>query len=279
MNRRDGAATPIWCRTIPPEGMPVGVGLIKRSASAMSAEVARLRGVVVCAWRKGGFRSYLVTCVFAGAILLLWLLDHSAARQVVATCCGERVGEPVRSGLLRLPGSIVAPAPMLPVWGSIVQVVLAFGLSEAAVGRLRTLVVAGVAHVVATLAGRYFVWYAPPHLGGLSASWLNAIDTGPSAATVALAVYLAIVLRCPRLGSVVIVVIAADFAARTDLAGREHLVALLVGAICGVVQLLILRRSTRFADRDSSELELAEGNAGELELAEGAPALGDLRPR
>jgi hypothetical protein len=233
------------------------------AGSALIAEVARLRGAVVSAWRRRGYRAYLLTATIAVAIVVMWLLDHTAARIVVATCCGERVGEPLGSGLLRLPGSLVAPAPMLPVWGSVVQVVLAFGLSEAAVGRVRTLAVAGIAHAIGTLAGRYFVWYAPPHLGQLPLSWLNAIDTGPSAATVALAVYLAIVLRCPRLGSVVVIVLAVEFATRADLAGREHLVAIVVGALCAGAQLLIFRRAAGSADPSTMEAEAELSPVGE----------------
>jgi hypothetical protein len=95
-----------------------------------------------------------------------------------------------------------APAALLPVWGSVFQVILALGIGEAAVGARRTLRVAALAHAFGTLAGRYFVWYAPTALGGLPTSWRYALDTGPSAATCGLAVYLAIVLGCPRLGGI-----------------------------------------------------------------------------
>jgi hypothetical protein len=216
-------------------------------ASGLRAEVGRLRLVVVRRWAARGVMGYLLTVGIAALIVLMWALDHTSARTFVATCCGERVGAPVRVALLKLPGSLVAPAAMLPVWGSVVQVVMAFGLAEAAVGALRTLAVAATSHVAATMAGRYFVWYAPVALGGLAPSWRSALDTGPSAATVGVAVYLAIVLGCGRIGGALIVAIAITFAARSDLAGREHLVAMVVGASCAGVQLLAYRWSARSA--------------------------------
>jgi hypothetical protein len=147
----------------------------------------------------------------------------------VAVCCGERVDAPLGISLLRLPGSVVAPA-LLPVWGSVAQVLVAFGIAEAAGGARRTLTVAALAHGIGTLAGRYFVWYAPAFVGGLPTSWRYALDTGPSAATCGLAVYVAIVLGCPRLGGLTVIAVVAAFTLHPDLAGREHLVALAVGA-------------------------------------------------
>jgi hypothetical protein len=216
-------------------------------ASGLRAEIGRLRLVVVRRWSARGAVGYLLTVAVVTLIVLMWVLDHTTGRTFVAACCGERVGAPMTAALLKLPGSLVAPAALLPVWGSVVQVVLAFGLAEAAVGALRTLTVAATSHVVATLAGRYFVWYAPVALGGLAPSWRSALDTGPSAATVGVAVYLAIVLGCGRIGGAVVLAIAITFAARSDLAGREHLVAMVVGAGCAAVQLLAYRWSARTA--------------------------------
>ncbi|HEY5457508.1 MAG TPA: hypothetical protein VIJ96_18755 [Acidothermaceae bacterium] len=207
--------------------------------------MSRIRGTVSRRWAERGIRSYLLTAVIASAIVLMWWADHTAGRSVVARCCGERVDAPIGVSLLRLPGSMLAPAALLPVWGSVAQVVLAFGIAEAAVGARRALTVAGLAHVIGTLAGRYFVWYAPAVLGGLPVSWRYALDTGPSAATCGLAVYVAVVVGCPRLGCVLAGAVLAAFALHPDLAGREHVVALVVGAAAAGVQLLAFRRATR----------------------------------
>lgn len=211
----------------------------------LGSEVSRVRAAVSRHWVERGIRSYLLTAVIASAIVLAWWADHTAGRSVVAVCCGERVDAPLGISLLRLPGSMVAPAALLPVWGSVAQVLVAFGIAEAAVGARRTLTVAALAHGIGTLAGRYFVWYAPAFLGGLPTSWRYALDTGPSAATCGLAVYVAIVVGCPRLGGLTVIAVVAAFTLHPDLAGREHLVALAVGAPAAGVQLLMFRRDAR----------------------------------
>lgn len=211
----------------------------------LGSEVSRVRDIVSRRWAERGIRGYLLSAVVASAIVLMWLADHTAGRSVVAMCCGERVNAPIGVSLLRLPGSVLAPAALLPVWGSVAQVLLAFGITEAAVGARRTLTVAALAHAIGTLAGRYFVWYAPAVLGGLPASWRHALDTGPSAATCGLAVYVAVVVGCPRLGVLLAVAVSTAFALHPDLAGREHIVALAVGAAAAAVQLLMFRRAAR----------------------------------
>jgi len=211
----------------------------------LGSELSRIRGTVSRRWVERGIRGYLLTAVIATAIVLMWWANHTAGRSVVAMCCGERVNAPIGASLLRLPGSLLAPAALLPVWGSVVQVLLAFGIAEAAVGARRTLTVAALAHAIGTLAGRYFVWYAPAVLGGLPASWRYALDTGPSAATCGLAVYVAAVVGCPRLGGLLVVAVSVAFALHPDLAGREHIVALVVGVAAAAVQLLMFRRAAR----------------------------------
>lgn len=223
--------------------------MFKAFAAGLLEEFGRLRALVTTRWRERGLRGFALTALVSAAVIVAWLLDRTSSHHVVTACCGERVGGSLSSALLRLPGSLVAPAPLLPVWGSLIQVVLAFGLAEAAVGALRTTAVVGVSQVLATLGGRFFVWSAPVALGGLPSSWRTAIDTGPSAATVGLAVYLAIVLGCPRIGAVVIagIAVAVVFAPASALAWREHLVAIMVGVACAGVQLFAYRWSARRA--------------------------------
>ncbi len=209
----------------------------------LRAEVTRVLAVVVRRWSERGIRGYLLTALIAATIVVLWWADHTTGRSIVAMCCGERVDQSLGISVLRLPGSMFAPAALLPVWGSVLQVLLAFGIGEAVVGARRTLTVAAFAHSLGTLAGRYFVWYAPAALGGLPTSWRYALDTGPSAATCGLAVYLALVLGSPRLGSIIFLAVVVALALHPDLAGREHLVALAVGAAAAGIHLLRLRRA------------------------------------
>jgi hypothetical protein len=212
---------------------------------ALCCEVGRVRSVLGRRWAHRGVRGYLLTAVIAAAVVLAWWADRTSGRSIVAMCCGEHVDAPLDISLLRLPGSLVAPAALLPVWGSVAQVVLAFGIAEAAVGARRALTVAAFAHVIGTLAGRYFVWYAPAVLGGLPTSWRYALDTGPSAATCGLAVYVAVLLGCPRLGGLLVIGVVGPFVLHPDLAGREHIVALAVGAIAAGGQVLAFRRAAR----------------------------------
>lgn len=218
---------------------------VRSVGPALRCEVGRVCSVLGRRWAERGIRGYLLTAIVALTVVLAWCLDRSAGKSIVAMCCGERVNAPLGISLLRLPGSLVAPAPLLPVWGSVAQVVLAFGITEAAVGARRTLTVAALAHALGTLAGRYFVWYAPAVLGGLPTSWRYALDTGPSAATCGLAVYAAVVLGCPRLGGVIMTAVVSAFALHPDLAGREHIVALAVGGATAAAQSLVLRRAPR----------------------------------
>jgi hypothetical protein len=210
--------------------------------SDLVAEVESLVSETRRAWRRRGAGAFTFTFFVATAIVVVWLLDHTHDRTFVAVCCNERVGEPIGGALLRLPGSMVAPAPLLPVWGSLLQVLLAFGLCEAIVGPWRTMVIAFVSNIVATLAGRSFVWWIPTRLGGLPLYWLRAIDTGPSAATAALAVFVGLTARCPRLGGAVVAGLLVELYLRPDLAAREHVVAIVVGAMCAAIPLLATRR-------------------------------------
>lgn len=216
---------------------------VRGSGRAFRREVAQVLASLKRRWAERGIRGYLLTAFAASAIVLMWWADRTDGRSFVAACCGERVDAPIGVSLLRLPGSLVAPAALLPVWGSVVQVALAFGIGEAMIGTRRTVTVAALAHVVGTLAGRYFVWYAPAALGGLPSSWRYALDTGPSAATCGLAIYVAIVRRCPRLGGLVAAAVVSAFALHPDLAGREHMVALAVGGVAASVDLRILRKA------------------------------------
>jgi hypothetical protein len=220
---------------------------VRSSEFALPREVGRVLACLERRWAERGIRGYLLTIVVASAILLMWWADRTTGRSVVAACCGERVDAPIGISLLRLPGSLVAPAALLPVWGSVLQVALAFGIGEAVIGTRRTVTVAALAHVLGTLAGRYFVWYAPSALGGLPRSWRYALDTGPSAATCGLAIYTAIVLRCPRLGGLLVAAVVGAFALHPDLAGREHMVALAVGTIAACVSLRIQRKAANHA--------------------------------
>lgn len=102
------------------------VGVLWREF-APRREVDRVLASLGRRWAERGLRGYLLTAVIASAIVLMWWANRTAGRSLVAACCGERVDAPIGVSLLRLPGSLIAPAALLPVWGSVAQVALAFG--------------------------------------------------------------------------------------------------------------------------------------------------------
>ncbi len=208
-------------------------------------ETRRAVAAVADRVRRRGVLAFPVTLAVVGAVLALARLRASgpAGAALVDACCGLRAGLPLPLWLLRLPGSLAAPAAHLPEVGSVVQVLLALGLAEAVFGSRRTVLLAGTAHVVATLAAKFFVLLGPTRPFGLPASYLWAADSGPSAATVALAVALAVALPAPRWGALVVGSVLVTSVLSPGLASREHLVAVLVG-----VAFAVAYRVSRAAD-------------------------------
>lgn len=223
-------------------------------AHTLIREARRETGVIIGACRSRarhfGVWGFLLALVMSTAVLVVYSLDHfGGGRTFVGYCCNIRAEYPLWREVVALPGSMVAPAPMLPVWGSLAQVALVFAVAEAAVGRRWTIGVALLGQAIATMSARVFIWLGPTVWSGLSASYIHVLDTGPSTATVALTAYLAVVLRAPIVGLAVLSGLLSELWVRPDLAGREHVVALSVGVACGVVHLVTRRRRTN-ADVD-----------------------------
>ncbi|MFF5774080.1 hypothetical protein ACFY8V_30870 [Streptomyces californicus] len=146
-----------------------------------------------------------------------------------------RAEDPFWSALLRTPLSLFVPALDLPVWGALAQILLVFGVAEICLGRWRTLVVAYAATLAGTLYARIGVALGPEAFLGLPASDARVVDTGPSAAVVALAVYVCHQRRARFTGALVVVAMVVEVLVKDNLAGREHLAAIaVVLAVCGV---------------------------------------------
>ncbi|MGJ5897488.1 hypothetical protein ACSCBZ_36930 [Streptomyces niveiscabiei] len=177
--------------------------------------------------------------------------------QVVQDLGAVRAQDPLYLALLRTPLSLFVPALDLPVWGALAQILLVFGLAEICLGWWRTLAVAYAATLAGTLYARVGVALGPdvPVLG-LPASDAKVVDTGPSAAVVGLAVCLAWRYRAYVTGAVVVLAMLVEVAVKTNLAGKEHVAAIVaVGVLVGVGEWWG-RRS---------------GNGGEQALAGGVP--------
>jgi len=149
-----------------------------------------------------------------------WLVEHVAAVYQAL---------PVWLILLRLPLSMFAPAPDLPAWGAVAQVLVVFGVAEIQLGRWRTLLVAMCTNALTTLSAR-LMWWAGTALGvGTPQIDAYELDTGPSTVVVALSVYVLLRCRAYTLLAATVLAMALESAVLPDLAGREHLVAVGLG--------------------------------------------------
>ncbi|MFG3045806.1 hypothetical protein [Streptomyces sp. NPDC048202] len=172
-----------------------------------------------------------------GAVFLTALLQFVQNQPwgfaLVEAAGAVRAADPLWLALLRTPLSLFVPALDLPVWGALAQVLFVFGIAELCLGRRRTLLIAYVATLAGTLYARIGIALGPHAPFGLPASDALVVDTGPSAAVVGLAVYVAVrhharVTAVAVPGAMVVEVLLKD-----NLAGKEHLAALLaVGALC-----------------------------------------------
>ncbi|MEV4612279.1 hypothetical protein AB0K43_06685 [Kitasatospora sp. NPDC049258] len=165
-------------------------------------------------------------------ILVFSIVQHLPGGAKVVTGIGVvKASLPLDVSLLRTPLSLYVPALDLPVWGALAQVFLVFGLAEIVLGRRLTLVVAYVCTLAGTLFARVGVAIGPDHLFGFPQWVAHVRDTGPSAAVVALAVCVAFRTRAWWTGGVVALVMVAEAVVLPNLAGLEHVVALLTAVL------------------------------------------------
>lgn len=137
-----------------------------------------------------------------------------------------RAADPLVPALLRTPLSLFVPALDLPVWGALAQILLVFGVAEICLGRWRTLTIAYAATLAGTLYARLGIRLGLDHPLGLPASDAHVVDTGPSAAVVALAAYLTWRFGAHLTAAAVVAAIALEVLLKNNLAGKEHLAAI-----------------------------------------------------
>ncbi|MER5510232.1 hypothetical protein ABT052_33615 [Streptomyces sp. NPDC002766] len=158
---------------------------------------------------------------------------------------GVRAEDPLWPALLRTPLSLFVPALDLPVWGALVQVLFVFGIAEICLGRPRTLVIAYAATLAGTLYARVGIRLGFDSLLGLPASDARVVDTGPSAAVVGLAVYVGWRHGARRTAGAVAAAMAVEVMLKGNLAGKEHLAAIVAVVVPIVVSRLRHRRRRR----------------------------------
>jgi hypothetical protein len=216
------------------------VGTVARgTAAGHAARADRLRRIAAREWgtvfsdirrrlRTRKLRALPLTTASGLGILLLQVLQHTpGASDWVDRLGGVYATLPWWQALLRTPLSLFVPDPSLPIWGLILQVAVVFGIAETTVGAPRTLGVSLLATLAGTCFARYSLWAGPHGFLGLPAHDLVVRDTGPSAAVVALGVYVACRYRAWLTAAAIVLAMAVEAVWVTNLAGYEHLAAVL----------------------------------------------------
>ena len=192
-------------------------------------------------------RRWRAVPVTLAAVLLTALLQFAQNQpwgfRFVQDIGAVRADEPLWLALLRTPLSLFVPALDLPVWGALAQILVAFGIAEICLGWWRMLVIAYAATLAGTLYARMAAALGPDHPLGLPAADARVVDTGPSAAVVGLAVFVAWRYRAYGTAAVVIASMVVEVVFKGNLAGREHIAAIVAALVlCGVSALRRPRR-------------------------------------
>ncbi|MFF3897315.1 hypothetical protein ACFYY3_29950 [Streptomyces sp. NPDC001812] len=217
---------------------------MSKAASFARREWSPLYRTVRAAVAARGGRAVPLTLASVSLIALFQLVQNQSRGHGFVQDVGfVRAQDPLWLALLRTPLSLFVPALDLPVWGSLAQVLLVFGIAEIVLGRPGTLVVAYVCTLAGTLYARLGITLGPGDVLGLPASDAQVVDTGPSAAVAGLTVCVCVSTRAWSTGASVIVAMVVEVIAGPGLASREHLAA--IGAAIALCSLVALRRRRR----------------------------------
>lgn len=197
----------------------------------LTGEADRIFRPVLAALRVRGPRAAAFSLCSGALITAFALLQHTGPGWwFVEHVAAVYQALPLWLIVLRLPLSMLAPAPDLPAWGAVVQVLVVFGVAEVRLGRWRTLTVAVCTNALTTLSAR-LMWWAGAALGvGTPQIDAYELDTGPSTVVVALAVYVLLRCRAYTLLGATVLAMVLETVLLPNLAGREHLVAVGLGA-------------------------------------------------
>jgi hypothetical protein len=201
-------------------------------ARVFAGELDRVFHPVLVELRARGWRAVPFSLCSGALITLFALLQHTdPGWWLVEHVAAVYQALPLWLILLRLPLSMFAPAPDLPAWGAVAQVLVVFGVAEIQLGRWRTFLVAVCTNALTTLSAR-LMWWAGATLGvGTPQIDAYELDTGPSTVVVALAVYVLLRCRAYILLAATVLAMALESVLLPNLAGREHLVAVGLGAV------------------------------------------------
>jgi hypothetical protein len=207
-----------------------GSGIRWTPARALGGELDRVFRPALVELRARGWRAipFSLACALLITVFALiqhtdpgwWLVEHVAAVYQAL---------PIWLIVLRLPLSMFAPAPDLPAWGAVAQVLIVFAVAEIQLGRGRTFLVAVCTNALTTLSAR-LMWWIGSALGvGTPQIDAYELDTGPSTVVVALSVYVLLRCRAYILLSAIVLAMVLESVLLPNLAGNEHLVAVGLG--------------------------------------------------
>jgi hypothetical protein len=198
----------------------------------LAGEIGRIFRPVLAELRARKWRAAPLSLCSAALIAAFGLLQHTdPGWRFVEHVAAVYQALPLWLIVLRLPLSMFAPAPDLPAWGAVVQVLVVFAVAEIRLGRWRTLTVAVCTNALTTLSAR-LMWLTGAALGvGTPQIDAYELDTGPSTVVVALAVYVLLRCRAHMLLAATVLAMVLETVLLPNLAGREHLVAVALGAL------------------------------------------------
>jgi hypothetical protein len=199
-------------------------------ARVLVGEVDRVFRPVVVELRARGWRAIPFSLFSAALITVFALIQHTDwGWWLVVHVAAVYQALPIWLIIVRLPLSMFAPAPDLPAWGAVAQVLVVFAVAEVQLGRWRTFLVGVCTNALTTLSAR-LMWVVGAALGvGTPQIDAYELDTGPSTVVVALSVYVLLRCRAYTLLSVTVLAMGLETVLLPNLAGQEHLVAVGLG--------------------------------------------------
>jgi hypothetical protein len=215
-------------------------GALRRAARA---EWGPLAARVRSALSAKGLRAIWMTLTAVCLTLAFQVVQNQSwGYQAVQNIGSVQADEHLWLALLRTPLSLFVPALDLPVWGALAQVLIVFGTAEICVGRRLLPVVAYLATLAGTMYARIGIWLGPDSPLGLPDSDAYVIDTGPSAAVVGLAVFVCWRHRAWFTCAAVVVAMVVEVVfIKNNLAGKEHVAAVLVVLVVCAVREAVVR--------------------------------------
>jgi hypothetical protein len=218
-------------------------------------------------WNAGRrpIAAVLATCAVAGCTMA----ERARAFRPLLEHFGvERPGLPLVAAIVRLPLSLAVSSPDLPAWGAALQVLGAVALGELLFGWRRTVAVGLVAHAVATMSVRVMIAVGSGPLS-LPSRYLGVRDTGPSAAVVGILAYVVVRCRARWALAAIVGLMLAELVALPNLAGHEHINAIVAGALIALAEKGVRsRRAGSGARPESADVPVNSGGMRKRTTAE-----------